>query len=153
MLQLQQLQQRLLAIHHGDFQEDAAYLLVTPDIANLLLNHAVEMQPRRIVYGVGIPLDCHRNATRHATLHARASAWFGFSLCRGVWWLHSWVVKQNGLVVDSGPPTTPALYFGIPWGWELYNLFPKRPGPTIPRHELPPVLSNAALKVTQPLSG
>lgn len=141
-----QLQERLLRIHHGSFQEDAAYLLswITPAIANLFLNHSIEMQPKHIVYGVGVPLDCHRNALEYATLHAGASAWFGFSLCRGVWWLHSWCLEEEDrTLIDSGPPSAPQLYVGIPWGRELYSLIPKRPGSTITMQDLPPVLQRS----------
>ena len=135
------LRQRLLEIHYGSFQDDA-YLLpwITPAIAGLLLTHGEEMRAAQVVYGVGRPLDCHRNALELATSHPRVLPWFGFSLCRGVWWIHSWVVDGDGVVIDSGPPTDPALYFGIKWGWELYRLIPKR-GAAISADNLPAILT------------
>jgi hypothetical protein len=77
-------QQRLLGIHPGVFQEEGcSRSWCIPAVAALLQEYAVEMQPKRILYGVGRPLDCHRNALEYATQNSKASAWLGFSLSLG----------------------------------------------------------------------
>ncbi len=43
-------------------------------------------------------------------------------------------------LIDSGSPSTPAHYVGIPWGLELYTAISKRPDATLPL-TLPPVLT------------
>lgn len=136
-----ELQQRLLRIHHGVFQDDANVLpWITPVVASLLLEHAVEMRPQSIRYKEGRPLDRHRNALEYATLNPRATAWFGFSLSLGCWWLHSWVLEEDGTVIDSGPPTAPAIYAGLLWGLELYTAISKRPVALLRSDATPPML-------------
>lgn len=141
------LQQRLLRLSLGTF-EPLEYLQpwMSRGILDLLLYKGTVMQPARVVYGVGRPMDCHRNALEHATVNASTSAWFGFSLSRGVWWLHSWVMDEGGVVLDSGPPTTRALYFGVRWGNELYNAIPKRQG-AMECGDLPPVLKQSMFTI------
>lgn len=136
---LQQLQQRLLTLHHGHFQDDA-YLRswCTPAISAMLLARGVVLRPGRVVYGVGVPMRCHANALTYATLHDSAAAHFGFGLYRGLWWIHSFCVAAGGSVIDSSEPTTPALYFGVEWR-EVYPLIPKKSG-AVCAEDLPPIL-------------
>lgn len=138
---LQQLQQRLLTLHPGYFQ-DAAYLRswCTPAISALLLARGAVQRPDAVMYGVGVPMRCHENALSYATLHATATAYFGLGLYKGLWWVHSWCGEAEGdrvVVIDSSPEAC-AVYFGIEWR-EVYPLIPKRGG-AVCVEDLPPVL-------------
>ena len=135
---LHQLQQRLLTLHHGYFQDDT-YLRAwcTPAISALLLARGTVLRPDKVVYGVGVPMRCHENALSYATLHTTATAHFGFGLFKGLWWVHSFCVEGDGVMIDSSPEPC-AVYFGIEWR-EVYPLIPKRGG-GVCVEELPPVL-------------
>jgi hypothetical protein len=91
------LQQRLLALHPGSFQDDD-YLLpwCPPAICQLLLQTGIVLRPARVVYQAGLPMRCHENALTYATLHTKARAYFGFGLYDGLWWGHSFCVEAEG---------------------------------------------------------
>lgn len=157
---LDQLHSRLFNIYPAPFQNDPNLLVwLSPEVLGLLLKFGTEVVPREIQYGVGRPLDCHRNAleyassNEYASLHAGCTAnpvsvaYFGLSVFQGVWWVHSWVVCADGLLIDSEPPTTPAHYFGIPWGLELYQAIRKKTDCTVP--ELPPILATKRFHIKE----
>ena len=137
-----ELQQRLLTLHRGHFQDDA-YLRswLTPAISALLLERGVVLQPERVVYGVGVPMRCHENALAYATLHDTATAHFGLGLYRykrrRLWWVHSFCVEVGGVVIDSSSEPC-ALYFGVEWR-DAYPLIPKKSG-AVCAEDLPPIL-------------
>lgn len=90
-------------------------------------DNAVVLRPRKVVYNVGRPLDCHRNALEYASSHPGATPYFGWRLLSDeegyLWWLHSIVVDQDGTVLDSGDAATDPIYVVIPWGVEAVNEF------------------------------
>lgn len=139
MATLNDLQQRLLTLHPGYFQDDA-YLRswCTPAISTRLLERGVVLRPERVVYRAGAPMQCHENALTYATLHETATAYFGLGLYQGCWWVHSFCVEADGLLIDSSEPTTPALYFGVEWR-EVYPLIQKKSG-AVCGEDLPPIL-------------
>lgn len=139
MSALRAVQQHLQSIRQGSFEPDD-YLMpwFTPELVQLFVGHAVEQRPESVLFDIGRPLDCHRNALELATANQEASAWFGFRLDGWGWWLHSWAIQQD-VLIDSGPRTMSPLYVGIPWGYELFRVIPKKPGSSIDIH-LPPVL-------------
>jgi hypothetical protein len=135
---------QLQSIHPGTFDPESHLLpWFSRDLIELFNKYAIEQRPKHILFNVGRPLDCHRNTLELATANKDAIAWFGFRLLHEgeswVWWFHSWAVLRD-VFIDSGPPTTPALYVGIPWGYELFQAIPKKPGTSGRIQCLPPVL-------------
>lgn len=146
---IQHLEKRLVKLYPaplqgasaGASQEERHYLCswVTPAVLALVDQHGVVLKPERVVFNVGVPLRCHENALAYATRHSGCLPWFGFALSLGQWWLHSFVVEEGGGVVDSGPETELAMYFGLPWCLELFRLVGGTSRPDL----LPPVLARS----------
>jgi hypothetical protein len=122
---LDKLQQRLLDLSHGHLENDWESWVPEAVLARVLAEGVVvRPDPRRVLYQIGIPLECHANALNYSllgiALPRRGSGdprggvpWFGFRLIQGCWWCHSFVV-DGGLLIDSAPPSAPALYFAFP---------------------------------------
>lgn len=142
MAALEALKSHLLALHPGQFQDDA-YLRswFTPAVASLLIARGVVLRPERVVYGVGVPMRCHENALAYATLHDTATAYFGMGLYlhngRWLWWGHSFCLEAGGSVIDSSAEPC-AVYVGVEWR-EIYPLLPK--SGAVNCCDLPPVLA------------
>ena len=150
MSHIQRLKERLLSLHDGGFQ-DAVYLnpWLSPAVVSLLLDHGRQVHPRAVRFVGGEWMQCHKNALELATRCPDLVPWFGLGVYREVgateflWWIHSWVVDREGVLHDSSvPPDAPPMYWGIPWGRELYQVIPKR-ADAVEVTELPLVLTRS----------
>ena len=96
-------------------------------VATYFREHAIEVKPKTIQFGIGRPLDCHLNALEYATEHPGATPWFDFQLFdlygESWWYLHSFGIDADSTLSDSGmeSKTTPR-YVAVRWGWELHDL-------------------------------
>jgi hypothetical protein len=101
----------------------------TPAALDHFLTKAVEITPRLILFGVGRPLDCRRNALETAVGLPRVVPWFGFRLSwfdQGpIWWFHAWCVSPTGSIIDSGPEMLGCRYVGIRWSKQFTEKLPK----------------------------
>jgi hypothetical protein len=168
-----QLKAKLLTLHPGRFQDETYLARwCSESIARLLLDHGVLFQPtpeQRVYFpGEYGPYQCKRNALHKATIEEGVEAWFGFALYwedglkDWLWWIHSWCfakglrlearklacMTDDGMILDPAvPPLTgpdqPAIFFGIPWGLEVYRCL----SPDFPVERLPPVLSRSIFAV------
>lgn len=131
---LQDVKDYLLSIQDGVFEpEDYLEAWLTPSVCTYFIEHAVEVVPKRIQWGIGKPFQCHMNTLTYAAAHDGATPWFGMQYLQWAdamggesaasWELHSWVVEADGSIVDSGeyvPEVT--RYIGVKWSWELFDL-------------------------------
>jgi hypothetical protein len=92
------------------------------------LEHAVEVIPATIRFGIGIPFQCHMNALTYAGDNPGTTPYFGFQLLHMLdgwhWFLHSFVVDVDGSILDSGLEASTdtddgsmaVRYFAVEWG-------------------------------------
>lgn len=142
------LQERLRSIHPGELEaENYLRPWLTPGVLGLLLESGQVLRPDRVRHIEGEPLNCHGNSLAYAGSHPDVRAWWGWRLIRPwwsavaldgshdeglLWWLHSWCLDADGTVLDSERRLPiydrewglglEALYFGVPWGEELFNV-------------------------------
>ncbi len=124
------LQELLAGVHEGRLERDEVVKpWFNPATLDFFLEHARELQPRSILFGVGRPLRCHANALEAGVMFPRSRPWFGFRLLRVedglIWWMHSWLVTPTGSIFDSGPADAEVKHLGVPWSAELHQRLPK----------------------------
>jgi hypothetical protein len=129
---LDELHQRLLAIHAGGLSKNDEPWWASDAVLTRLLKEAVVLQPdpSRVLYHMGLPLQCHANALRGGKLlgveTTGGKPYWGFRWDAQGWWCHSFVI-DGGLVLDSAPPSDPPpIYFVMPYDLDLFTkLWPK----------------------------
>jgi len=133
---INELSQRLLALHAGGIEKDFTPWVTDAVLARVLREGVVlRPDPRNVLYQIGAPLQCHANALNFELMGVKlvrgVVPWFGFRLMDRCWWCHSFVVS-GGLVIDSGAPSLSSLYFAIPWDAGLFRmLWPDEEVPAI----------------------
>lgn len=129
---LQDVKEYLLLKQQGAFEPDD-YLgaWYEPTLCAYFLERAVEIVPKTIRFGIGLPYQCHMNSLTYAGEHPGSVAFFGFQWRRHLgedcWDLHSFVVDQDGTLIDSGEHVLDEVrYFGVPWSVELHDVITKK---------------------------
>ncbi len=134
------LQLKLLDLRFGAFQlQDYLDQCCPPAIAELLLNHGREVRPHHVVFDNQRPLDCHRMVLEMSILGG-GSPWFGFAFAEDKWWVHSWLLLDDGTMIDPQEWSSKACWYGVPWGREIYEGLH---GGTMDVMALPPVLARS----------
>lgn len=113
---LEELKDHLLRIQTGAFEPDW-YLekWLPPSVCTYFLNNAIEVFPRSIQWGVGVPGRCHVNALEYAMGNREATPFFGFQYCDmwagegATWEVHSWIVLPDGSMGSTGVKGHPIL--------------------------------------------
>jgi hypothetical protein len=128
---LQSVKDYLLSIQHGVFEpDDYLKAWLPPAVCTYFLEHAVEIIPKAIRWGIGRPFECHRNALEYAAEHPGTTPYFGFQYALRLdgesWELHSFAMEPDETVIDSGTEAPQCVrYFAVEWSWELYDLIAK----------------------------
>lgn len=83
------------------------------------------------------PLNCVKNALHYAAVNPTASPWWSFALYSDdqtrqcIWWMHAFCTSPDGTILDPTVPPelgyAPPIFFGVPWGIELYTALANGP--------------------------
>ena len=81
----------LLTIHAGHIESERILLpWFPPPTITYFLDHAREIKPRSTLFGVGVPLQCHKTALEASVMFPTSSPWLGFRLTtvgeESLWW-------------------------------------------------------------------
>ena len=110
---------------HAKFIESDWTDWLTPHVTAHLLSHGRFLPVSTPVREeLGVPLRCHFTVLDRWRERIGSQAYFGFGLYpykgRSYWWLHSWLIDAEGVLIDSAHgQDKDTRYYGAPWSKAL----------------------------------